>query len=258
MRTILEKLSRQVILKRKLPKQFGSIPVYVSPDSALKFWFSNFEKRDPILLKMCRELVKPSDVVWDVGANVGMFSFAAAVLSGLTGRVLAIEPDIFLSNLMLKSISKQNQRGKIMSRVDVLPVAVSDESGIAEFNIAARGRSTNFLANTAGAVEAGGVREKISVMSVTLDWLLDHYPAPNVVKIDVETAEDLVLKGSIRLLKEIRPVIFCEVSPDNKKKIDTVANILKQNNYSFYNAEMDHCNRTKLEIPAFNTLAIPN
>lgn len=37
MRNIIEKLSRNIIIKRKLPKIFGSIPFYISPDSQLRY-----------------------------------------------------------------------------------------------------------------------------------------------------------------------------------------------------------------------------
>lgn len=172
------------------------------------------------------------------------------------GSILAIEPDLFLANLISKSAKRQNYNKKI-AEITVLPMAVSNKLGVVKFNIAARGRSTNFLASTVGAMGAGGVRETTSVFSATLDWLLDYYPAPTVLKIDVETAEDLVLRGAKRLLSEIRPVIFCEVSPDNTEKIANVANILKEHNYVLYNAELEPNKRIPLEIPSFNTLAMP-
>lgn len=257
MRNIVEKFSRQVILKRKLPKRFNSLPIYVSPESALKFWFRNFEKRDPTLLKMVDELVKPGEIVWDIGANVGVFSFAAAARAGKTGRVLSIEPDFFLLGLLNKSLSVQNDAEQEKAKVDILPVAISDKTGIVKFNIAARSRSTNFLENTEHGPETGGVRETISVMSVTLDWLLDYYPTPTVLKIDVENSENLVFQGAMKLLREIRPVIFFESSPDNKERREVVAAILKKNNYALYNAATEKDKRKPLDFPSYDTLAVP-
>ena len=256
MRTIIEHLSRGVVLKRKLPKRFSSLPIYVSPDSALKFWFKNFEGNDVTLLKMCTELVQENSVVWDIGANVGVFAFAAAALAGPQGMVLAVEPDLFLTSLLQKTTELQRRNEKKIARVDILPMAISDQVGVVKFNIAARGRSTNFLDCTKGVEEAGGIRETTSVMSVTLDWLVDYYPAPDVVKIDVETAEFLVLKGATRLLREIRPVIFCEIFPFDEKRY-YVEKLMKENNYILYNARDEHSKRIEFINPDSDVLAVP-
>jgi len=49
------------------------------------------------------------------------------------------------------------------------------------------------------------------VAAFNLDWLLSQLPIPNIVKIDVEGAELEVLSNQVRMLKEVRPVIVCEV-----------------------------------------------
>jgi len=72
---------------------FGRAPILVSPDSALAYWKPELGSVDPYLLSMVRELVRPGMMVWDIGANVGLFSFAAAALGA---QVLAVEPDIWL------------------------------------------------------------------------------------------------------------------------------------------------------------------
>ena len=46
---------------------------------------------------MVHEMVRPGDVVWDIGANVGLFAFAAANRAGSSGQVIAVEPDLWLS-----------------------------------------------------------------------------------------------------------------------------------------------------------------
>src|ERR1700709_849599 len=99
LRRIAEGFSRGVVFRRKLPPQFGGVPVYVTPEAGLKFWgpSRNF---DPFLYRMAAELVKPGSVVWDIGANVGLFSFSAASVAGSTGRVLAVEPDPWLCTLL--------------------------------------------------------------------------------------------------------------------------------------------------------------
>ena len=85
-----------------MPRDLGSDIMYVSPDAALRFWSHRFCNFDPILLNSCRELVSKDAIVWDIGANVGLFTFPAAYLAGRAGRVVAVEPDDFCVKLLEK------------------------------------------------------------------------------------------------------------------------------------------------------------
>ncbi|OGT37937.1 MAG: hypothetical protein A3F11_02900 [Gammaproteobacteria bacterium RIFCSPHIGHO2_12_FULL_37_14] len=209
MRKLLELISRKIVLKRHLPKQFGGDPIYVSPDSALRYWSYHVEKYDPLLFRICQEMVKPGFVVWDIGANIGLFTFASAYLSGSAGRVISIEPDMFCIDLLKRSlVAGYSKRAKI----DILPIAISDTIGMSDFYIAKRGRATNFLSGTNGTTDSGGIREVHSVLTLTLDWLLNYLPPPDILKIDVECSEDRVLFGATNILRTIRPVILCETT----------------------------------------------
>ena len=261
MRRFIEKLSRKVILKRKLPRCYDSAPIYVSPDAGLRFWSPNSEKWDVMLFHICDEFVKSDSVVWDVGANVGLFTFPAAIRAGKHGKVLAIEPDIFFLNLLQKTISKGKKRGNKKNRdwaqIDLLPLAISDKVGTLEFNIAERSRSRNFISGLNNQpFDFGGVRESKTVMGVTLDWLLDYYPAPSIIKIDVECAEEQVLKGASMILEKIKPIIIfeCGVPPEYFKPIIEIFNNF---NYKIYSAEVEATQRTELTQLTTNNIAIP-
>src|SRR5206468_2992555 len=117
-RRVAERISRHVVLRRHLPPRVGGAIIYVSPDAALRFWRANLDTVDPSLLNAAWELVHPGDVVWDVGANVGLFSFAAAGLAGDAGLVVAVEPDPFLVGLLRRS-ARRRRVGH--ARVEVVP-----------------------------------------------------------------------------------------------------------------------------------------
>jgi FkbM family methyltransferase len=229
----------------------GGNYIYVSPDSALKFWKRDLDRTDPALFDWAAEFIKAGDVVWDIGANVGLFSFAAASVCGSKGQVLAIEADLCLVEILRRSARSQ---GNGTAPVVTLPVAISDRVDVAEFIIAARGRSANHLAEAEGSSQTGGPRETILAMTVTLDWLLERFPAPNVLKIDVEGAEHKVLQGAQKLLSTHRPDLICEVHAGNRH---TVADILGAHGYTMFDLEALREERTPLQLPAFNTLALP-
>jgi FkbM family methyltransferase len=250
LRTCLERLSRGVVLNRVLPSQYGGARIFVTPDSALKFWRPDLAKVDPNLLEAAAELVRPGDCVWDIGANVGLFAFSAAGLAGRKGRVLAIEPDAWLATLLHKSAACAPATS---APVQVLPIAVSDTMQIAHLKIAARGRSSNALGS--GYSPAGGARGRDqSTMCVTLDWLLEVCDPPTVLKIDVEGLETQVLKGAHKLLSTARPRILCEVSADNTKDF---ADFLRPYGYSLFDADAPKSARQELAVASWNTIAYP-
>jgi len=232
MRQLLRTLGRGVVLKPRLPREFRSAELLVSPDSALAYWRRDVTKVDPFLFGMVRELVRPEMTVWDIGANVGLFAFAAASLGA---NVIAAEADIWLAHLMHRSMLLNGLS------VDVLPAAVSDSTGVSKLYLSERGRSSNSLRGSGTAQ---------TVVRVTLDWMLDHFPAPQVLKIDVEGLEYAVLQGGRKVLRGGR-VIFCEVTENH----DLIGELLRDARYELYAARADK--REPLRRPSRDTLALP-
>lgn len=246
-----ERLSRGVVLRRRLPSEFNRIPMYTTPEAGLRYW-SAMSRVDPVLYSMAKEIVKPSSIVWDVGSNVGLFTFCAAARSGQTGMVLAIEPDVWLANLIHRSARRLDTYKYKCARVDVLCASISDTNRISELSIAQGARASNYISGAVGSPQAKGARYAQPTITVTLDFMLRFFPAPSVLKIDVETHEIGVLKGAERLLNEFRPTIWCEVSPQNS---DDVTKLLHAANYKLYGAETQP--HPAIDRAWFNTLAMP-
>jgi len=253
LRRFAERMSRGLVLRRHLPAEFNRLPIYVSPEAGLRYWHRRLDKVDPSLLRMVRELVKPGSVVWDVGANVGLFSLSAAALAGPSGSVLAIEPDLWLANLLGKSARHVN-RSKRSARVEVLCAAVTEAPGICQLQIAERSRASNHLSHARGSTQAEGIRHTQPSVAISLDFLQSHFPAPTVLKIDVESAELGVLRGTAQLLQTARPIILCEVTAENS---DAVADVLHQNRYELFEADIDSAQRQPVRRAPWSTLAIP-
>jgi FkbM family methyltransferase len=251
-RTLAENLSRGVVLRRRLPAKFGHLPIYVTPEAGLRYWFA-MSRVDSILYRMVEEMVKPGSVVWDVGANVGLFSLSAAALSGQSGMVLAIEPDFWLAHLVNRSSQLLDAGQYNCAHVEVLCASISDSNRISRLAIAKRARASNYLIEAKGSVEANGFRCIQPTVSLTLDFLLDNFPSPSVVKIDAETHEGGVLKGAERLLGEVRPTIWCEVSAQNAEEVTTLLHAAK---YKLYGAQTHP--HPPIERAWFHTLAVPS
>lgn len=250
LRRIAERLSHGVVFKRRLPNEFGRVPIFVSPDVALKYYRPNYAKTESVLFRMAAELVQERSVIWDIGANVGLFAFAAAVRAGSHGHVVAVEPDEWLISLLHRSAALTVPSRAYMT---VISAAISDSVGLAQLHIAKRGRSANFLEG-AGSFQTGGSRETRTVITLTLDWMLNHLPSPDVVKIDVEGMEHYVLSGAARLLSDVRPKIWCEVSPENA---ENVAQVFRAADYEIFTAFHNSSERKALSRASWETLAFP-
>jgi FkbM family methyltransferase len=247
LRLAFEQASHRLVVRRRLPPPFSGARIYVSTEGGLRYLARPMAQVDPVLLRLAAEVVRRGDTVWDIGANMGLFSFAAAVMAGPEGRVLAVEPDTDLAGLLRRSAAGADGHAP----VEILPAALTDDVSVARFNIARRNRATSHLAGF-GTAMAGGVRSTRLVPTLTLDWLAARFPPPDVLKIDVEGAELLVLAAGTQVLAG-SPVVICEVSAQNAA---AVSGILARHGYTLYDGDQGEGERVAVRTAPFNTLAI--
>ncbi|MBA0868073.1 hypothetical protein Goshw_008438 [Gossypium schwendimanii] len=132
--------------------------------------------------------------VVDVGANIGMASFAAAVMGF---RVLAFEP--VLENL--QRICDGIWFNRIEELITVFEAAASDRNGNITFHKLV-GRLDNSAVSAVGARLAFKSNEEIAVQvrSILLDEVIPESEPVLLLKIDVQGWEYHVLKGAKKLL----------------------------------------------------------
>ena len=247
LRASLEQASHRFVIRRRLPSPFAAARIYASTEGGLRYLRPRMDRVDPVLLSLAAETVRPGNTVWDIGANVGLFSFAAAVAAGPDGHVLSVEADMVLVGLLRRSAAASRRHAP----VEVLPAAVAEECGLARFCIAKRNRSTSHL-DGFGTTQTGGIRATELVPTVALDWLASHFPRPDVIKIDVEGAEAHVLSGGPAVLRA-HPRIICEVAKENATE---VSDLLASSGYTLYDGEQPANQRLPASEAPPNTLAI--
>ena len=141
MRAALERTFGRFIFKRRLPRSFDHASFFTSPSAGLRY-LKPSNDFDPDLLRNVREVVTPGAIVYDIGANIGLFSLAAAVLAGNKGKVIAFEPDTWLVGLLRRTAALQPLN---YAPIEVAPVGVASEVAIRKFIIARRSRASNAL-----------------------------------------------------------------------------------------------------------------
>lgn len=139
----------------------------------------------------------------DVGANIGWHTMHAARAVGPAGRVIAFEPDPRNIDLLLRS-AWANRFDNVIG----LAVALSDAVGSAVMQRLGGSDAAMF-----GADELVGIGDQ-RVTCVPLDSFGSWVDRLDVLKIDVEGADLLALRGAERLVTTHRPVIFFELCPD--------------------------------------------
>lgn len=146
--------------------------------------------------------LQPSDVFFDIGSCVGIVAIPAAT-TGAT--VYGFEPD--------PSYRGRLERNLVLNQLDNLHVvdwAVSDErSTVTLF--------TDGVGGTSPSLAKVGKRGDVEVPTNSIDDAIAEgvLPVPNVVKIDIEGAEILALRGMQKLMHSDNAPrkIFCEIHP---------------------------------------------
>jgi FkbM family methyltransferase len=189
------------------------------------------------------------DIVWDVGSNVGLFAFPAA-LKASNGRVYTFEPDVDLARNLLRSMMLPHNR---KLDVSVLCLAVSNADGTANFEISKFSRAMNKLEGVGdwhrNQVVVG---QRRLVPTMRIDTLAKTLPPPTVLKIDVEGAEVSVLEGGEQTIATHRPKILIEGPHELWEPMNE---FFDKREYVLFDGSLD--SRVPLSQPVWDTVAVP-
>ena len=164
----------------------------------------NRHGRHDMLRALCARC-ESDDVVYDVGASVGIYSLAVAA-GAPDRRVIAYEP----APPTVDRLRANCDRNDCGGRVTVRPIGLSDSTESRRCYVSTYPELSSFERESAtrwGATVAG----TYTVPLRRLDDEIDNYPAPDVLKVDVEGAGAAVLRGARETLRTHRPVVFIEV-----------------------------------------------
>ncbi len=158
-------------------------------------------------LAMAQHLA-PGATFVDIGAHDGYCSLKAAKIVGPSGRVIAVEPNPEMLTILRKNI-EASQANDIL----VVPVACADKQGTLTLFAASQSNTGSTSLSQANATQYGQGGKSYQVPVRTLDAILREAAVSrvDVVKIDVEGAEQLVLNGAIETLKRFRPTVLIEL-----------------------------------------------
>ncbi|WP_117592043.1 FkbM family methyltransferase [Haloprofundus halophilus] len=194
---------------------------------------------DDALLRRLLRACEPGDVVYDVGANTGVYSLAVAA-NEPTARVVAFEPNPDVAAQLRANVA----RNGFGDRITVREEGVGDRTEIRRFHRSTYDELGSFDARNAGAWEAS-VRDEVDVHVVALDDIVEgigagdkdgdedgDLPSPDHLKIDVEGYGLEVLRGARETLRSVRPTVYFEPHREGgEDRTDEVASLLRSLGY---------------------------
>ncbi len=163
---------------------------------------------DPNEFYFLNQLLSSGMTVIDMGANEGLYTLFAAKRIGDSGIVLAFEPSLREFQRLQDNLALNPE----ITNIQTFQVALSNTSGTQVLKVAADDHSGQ---NTLGDFAYEGIA-CLSSETVTvrrLDEVLEELAVQSVdvIKIDVEGAEQLVFEGARKTLERDRPLILFEL-----------------------------------------------
>lgn len=158
----------------------------------------------------------PGSVVLDIGAHLGYMTKEFAACYGGSCRVIAFEP-IGYTRSILRIVTAAQRN------VSVCPYALSDATGCVDISIPLKASGTLGigLAHIGPEVTRDFVIERAQTTTLD-DWFASsNLSTIDFMKVDVEGAELMVLRGGVNTIKAHRPVICMEIDPSYLQRLST-------------------------------------
>lgn len=201
-----------------------SILIRVS-DAIERFRADTYADKEPETLEWIDRHFRPGDVLYDVGANIGLYSLYAAKRLKGDCTILAFEPEALNYAQLVRNICNNELSGRILPYC----LAITDRLRLSSFHI----NSDSFDQISEGRVVPGSSGHSFEtphdflgrtfqpsmsqgMLGVSLDMLCFELgaPMPNHVKIDVDGIEDSIITGMRTVLADQRlRSVLVEVSP---------------------------------------------
>lgn len=212
-RNFLKRLWELLLLKSNKPAKltiawYNNIKLTISQDSEISRCIYIEGVYEPNQFYFLSKFLKKGMTFIDIGANIGLYSLFASKLVGEKGRVFAIEP----SSRELNKL-RQNLKLNKPSNIKFLRTALSDSNSVKKLNIAVSPYDGHNSFGQFG-YETTKTDHMEEVITKTLDKLIQEARIKRIdaIKIDVEGAEESILKGGSQTLKLLKPLLLMEFS----------------------------------------------
>lgn len=205
-RFLYEKIVEAIMNRTKLIEHCDVKLELSIPNGLTMYRADSFSSKEPETLDWIDDLPNGS-VLWDIGANVGLYSCYAAKKSNC--RVFAFEPSVFNLEILARNI----HLNELTDLVTIVPLPLSDKLSINRLNMTSVswGGAMSTFGQSYG--HDGKVLNEVFVIPLVGLSMIDAVDSlgiqqPDYIKMDVDGIEHLILKGGKPILERTKGIII--------------------------------------------------
>lgn len=195
-----------------------------APNSLSYYRIDTFFSKEPETIEWMDKF-EANKVLWDIGANIGLYSIYAAKASGVS--VFAFEPSVFNLELLAKNINLNQLSDKIC----IVPIPLSDKPQFSLMRMSSTelgGALSTFEKNIGWDGNQISEVFNYKIWGSTIDEMLEKnaLPFPDYIKLDVDGIEHFILRGGLKVLSSVNEVLI-EVNDSFAEQAHMCEEILK-------------------------------
>ncbi len=198
---------------------------FSAPNALSKYRYETFSSKEPETLEWINQMPTGA-VLWDIGANVGLYSVYAAKKCDC--KIWAFEPSVFNLELLARNIYLNDLNDSIC----IVPIALSDRLGSNQMHMTTTewgGALSTFGQDFGWDGEAIRPVFKFQTIGLTMKDAVEKMaiPVPDYIKMDVDGLEHFILKGGSDVLRSIAGILI-EVNDDFHEQAEQCRKLLSE------------------------------
>lgn len=207
----------------------GSGLSFVTPTRLTRWRVDTLFTKEPETLEWIDSLPE-EHVLWDIGANIGLYSCYAAATKG--AKVFAFEPSVLNIELLARNVFESG----LQDKVTIIPLPLTNVTGTNTFHlgIVEWGEAQSTFGEDYGFDGKPMMPEfEYSTLGVTGDIAVSQLgvPSPDYIKIDVDGIEHLILSGLSKVLGSVKGILV-EINDEFHEQSTQSIKILTQAGFS--------------------------
>lgn len=244
-------LKLKLSLKNKIRNT--DLAKHLSDKNALKSFDKHVNQKEFIYEKeidLLKHIVKEQDIIFDIGANRGEFTFYFSNLLNQKGKVYAFEPGKRAFNILSKIKKKYK-----MDNVSIFKLALSNSVGMTKLVVPYYNRQASIK-----SIESiKGKIENIETSTIDIFSNTNKIDRLDIIKCDTEGSELLIFQGGENTIVKFKPILIIEIADDHTQRFgysgEKVQSFLTKLGYHTFYYDFNLRKLRKENMISFNTIS---